>query len=264
MSVTFSITFIFDTSVGLAVGIGCSMIVYLIETTFSSITAPFLLSAAKDNDGIDVVKLEGDLTFLSAARVKDFVTGLTVMAPKVAELSEGRSEYLFQKITGAFDAALKPHLLDGVGELPKALIIDMSLVRLIDLTGTQALAEVTEDARNKGILVAITNAHERIQIALAKMGVQNDGSTSEVNIDRYINHKGASLLPVTSSAASLAKLAAVDAEAILTLSATMPEKAMEGRGSSANASVVGVDISDTMTDEDAHGNGNKESKDFKV
>jgi MFS superfamily sulfate permease-like transporter len=202
MLITFAITFIFDTSIGLAVGIGFSLIVYLIETTFSGITAPLLVASSKDNHGIDVVKLEGDLTFLSAARVKDFLSVLTVKEPSAPDVTLGTSEYIHRTIGQAFDRALRPHLMDGVKELPKALVVDMAMVRLIDLTGIQALVEVIEDCRKKGILVVITYAHDDIQRALAKMGVENDSSTEEVNLDEYLAHKGAALLPVVAGGGS--------------------------------------------------------------
>jgi MFS superfamily sulfate permease-like transporter len=230
MVVTFAVTFIFDTSTGLAVGIGLSLITYLIETTFSSITAPLLVSAAKDNKGIDVVKLEvtpyypyypivpafphltltqscplqGDLTFLSAARVKEFLNALTVQLEQPLVDSANTSDRLFKVVSDQFDNVLRPATrLIGVKELPKALVIDMRLVRLIDLSGVAAVAEVTADARQKGILVVITHAHEAVQRALAKMGVTNDGSTDTIDLDEYLYHKGA-LLPVVLSS-TLAK-----------------------------------------------------------
>lgn len=46
-----------------------------------------------------------------------------------------RTEKLFLTITTAFDRVLNPHLMIGVNELPKAIVLDLSNVRLIDLTG---------------------------------------------------------------------------------------------------------------------------------
>lgn len=42
---------------------------------------------------------------------------------------------MFLTITTAFDRVLNPHLMIGVNELPKAIVLDLSNVRLIDLTG---------------------------------------------------------------------------------------------------------------------------------
>ena len=46
-----------------------------------------------------------------------------------------RSERIFLKVTTAFDRVLNPHLMIGVDQLPIAIAIDFSNVRLIDITG---------------------------------------------------------------------------------------------------------------------------------
>jgi len=42
--------------------------------------------------GIEVVRLEGDLTFITAGRIKDFISSLVLMAPPVAGSGANRSE----------------------------------------------------------------------------------------------------------------------------------------------------------------------------
>jgi MFS superfamily sulfate permease-like transporter len=195
MSATFAIVFIFDTSIGLAVGIGCSVLVYLVEVAFSRITAPLLVASCKDNSGVDIVKLEGDLTFLTSARVKDFIAELTITVPPKPNRDAGTSEYLFGTVSGAFDAVLRPHLLTGVDELPKAIVVDMALVRLIDITGIQALSEAMQDARRKGCIVVIYNVHEEIQRKLVKFGIKNDSSRGGTDVSEYLS-LGTSLIPV--------------------------------------------------------------------
>ena len=48
-----------------------------------------------------------------------------------------RTEKLFLTITTAFDRVLNPHLMIGVNELPKAIVLDLSNVRLMDITGEE-------------------------------------------------------------------------------------------------------------------------------
>lgn len=46
---------------------------------------------------------------------------------------------MFLTITTAFDRVLNPHLMIGVNELPKAIVLDLSNVRLMDLTGEEKI-----------------------------------------------------------------------------------------------------------------------------
>ena len=68
MVVTFLVTLIFETSIGLAVGLFVSILIYLAEVSFGIVTAPHVVSDSKTNGGVDVIRLEGDLTFLTAHR----------------------------------------------------------------------------------------------------------------------------------------------------------------------------------------------------
>ena len=47
-----------------------------------------------------------------------------------------RNEQIFLTVSSAFDRVLNPHLMIGVENLPQAIVIDFTNVRLIDLTGT--------------------------------------------------------------------------------------------------------------------------------
>ena len=47
-----------------------------------------------------------------------------------------RSERIHLTVASAFDRVLNPHLMIGVENLPQAILIDFTNVRLIDLTGT--------------------------------------------------------------------------------------------------------------------------------
>ena len=48
---------------------------------------------------------------------------------------------MFLTITTAFDRVLNPHLMIGVNELPKAIVLDLSNVRLMDITGEEKSGE---------------------------------------------------------------------------------------------------------------------------
>jgi MFS superfamily sulfate permease-like transporter len=158
MLISCFVTFTTESQYGLAAGIGASIIFYLADLAFSAKAAPVRCSYASDNKGIDVVRLEGDLTFIQAAKVKDFITGLHLSPLPNASSATTRSEKCFLTIAGTFDRILNPSLMTGVSELPKAIILDMTLVRMLDLTGLIALTEIFYDARRKGIHMVAINA----------------------------------------------------------------------------------------------------------
>ena len=73
MLLTLVITFVFDTGIGLAVGIGASVLFYLGDLAFASTTAPVAYYAAP---GIEEVILQGDLTFIQCSRFQNFMDSL--------------------------------------------------------------------------------------------------------------------------------------------------------------------------------------------
>ena len=77
MTITFLVTLIFETSIGLG-GLVVSILIYLAEVSFWN-TGPRVVHEHTDNDGILVVKLEGDLTFLSSFRMKDLLLPYTIL-----------------------------------------------------------------------------------------------------------------------------------------------------------------------------------------
>ena len=75
MLITLVITFVFDTAVGLAAGIGTSVLFYLGDLAFASITAPVAFYS-DHGTGIEEVILQGDLTFIQSARFQNFMDAL--------------------------------------------------------------------------------------------------------------------------------------------------------------------------------------------
>lgn len=232
MTITFLVTLIFETSIGLGVGLVVSILIFLAEVSFSRNTKPRVVHEHTDNDGILVVKLEGDLTFLSSFRMKDLLLPYTILErvdeeeedeaneqdeaigldletggepPRVqrsvsadSNVSEGtklkreqikRAERLHKKVEDAFDYVIPPpeaQKNNCVPELPLAVILDLSQVKLIDITGLHSLAEFSVDARSIGILVAIVNTTKVITAQMVKFGITSDISNDKVNIDEYV------------------------------------------------------------------------------
>jgi len=132
MLTTLLLTFTLETSYGLAAGIGLSLLFFMGEVAFSYETRPYIHSAPNEegNLGVEVVRLQGDLTFVQAARVKDFIVSLVLKEAAAAGSAATRSENIRLQIAAAFDSVLMPRLLAGLNKtIPKAIVVDMVQVR---------------------------------------------------------------------------------------------------------------------------------------
>lgn len=189
MIVTFTLVFVYGTSVGLAVGLGFSLIVYLGDIVMNRQYDPTLESFSATNDGITVVKLNSDLNFLTYTRIKDFITTLTIREPPVPDANTSRADYIFHTVTTAMDTMLVPKSKSCMyckNALPLAIVIDMEFTRVVDITGLQALAEMLSEARDKGVKGVIINVDKTLVSQFIKYGIKNDSSTPIVNLDRYL------------------------------------------------------------------------------
>lgn len=185
MLVTTTFTFVYETSIGLAVGLGCSVAMYCIfDIILAKSHTPRLFQNKKDGKNVDVLRLESDLNFLTASKIKDFIVALVVKAPEQPSATN-RSLFLRYAISSRLDSILKPNLRVGVEEIPKAIVIDMCLVKTVDLSGLEALEGALEEVRLKGVKVAIINVNPEITTYLTKFGIQSDISDDEINFEKY-------------------------------------------------------------------------------
>lgn len=182
MIVTIVITFAFDSSIGLAIGLGTSVLVYCVfDIILSETHTPRLFTKTTDDD-IEVVRIESDVNFLTAAMIKDFLVGLTqerVAPPPNTNVQES----IRYEIASVFDKVLKPNLLEGVEKMPKAIVIDMCIVKTLDISGLEALESAIHEVRVRKVLVAFINANPFVQKILDNYGIRNDASTPEVNFE---------------------------------------------------------------------------------
>jgi len=206
---TAAFTFIFDTQWGLLAGIGLSIVMYLGEFAFRSVTAPTkLFSNHSDNDGIEVVNLESDLVFLNSGRIKDFLMSLISQPVKeVDKETADRSKYLFWLVSSSFDRVLSPNLIKSVNSvLPAAVVVDFTCVHIIDITGMQSLAEFVQSARALNVLVVLINTSPEVTAALTKFGLKSDGSSQRVQLDEYTEKSDLPILRHGKEAYESAKL----------------------------------------------------------
>jgi MFS superfamily sulfate permease-like transporter len=69
MTITFLVTLIFDTKVGLAVGFVMSLLVLIQDLAFSTEAKP--ISMSMSFKGVEIIRLNSNLVFVSATRIKD-------------------------------------------------------------------------------------------------------------------------------------------------------------------------------------------------
>ena len=189
MIVTLLITFCFETSYGLATGIILSILFFLGDMAFSFNTRPYIHSTPEEtgNLGVELVRLQGDLTFLQGARVKDFIVSLVLKEAQEVGSAATRSENLRLQVAQAFDKALKPRLMAALNKtIPKAIVVDMVQVRVTDVTGLAALSEVMMDVRRAGVLIALINMTPEVQKSVDKFGIKSDTSSADVPFGEYI------------------------------------------------------------------------------
>jgi MFS superfamily sulfate permease-like transporter len=183
---TTTIVFVFDSSVGLAAGLGASVIVVLADIVLGRRNAPWVSKGRKGNNGIDVVKLESDVSFLNSYRIKDFVSNLYIQPPALPEADSSFNQKAFHSITTTLDYYLRPDVLNGVEDVPAAVALDFSICRLIDLTGLKVISEVLHEGRGKNVKFVLFNVHPELVPQFTKFGIVNDSSTKQINLDIYL------------------------------------------------------------------------------
>lgn len=174
MLATCVLVIVFDTSVGLLCGLGISGIVYIYDISVSSATAPIREKFAAKNNGVDVVLLTGDLTFFTAYRLKEFISTMTYTLPASVAVTATLGEKVFATVSQKLDNVLLDEKV-VVDELPNEIVIKMDGVRIIDLTGLEALAEVVKECKTKSIKVSFQNIQKSIEHSVKEYGIVPSG-----------------------------------------------------------------------------------------
>ena len=199
---TLTVTFVFDTAIGIALGLGLSFFIFVAEFVMSSHHKPILVENPKTNHGIAVVKIASDLNFLTGPRIKDFISSLITRELPPPDSETSRSERIFQKITSFLDHWLIPAVRTSPfakDQLPLAVIIDLESSLIVDLSGLNVLKEFGIEARDKFVKVAFINVPEHLYPDFEKFGIDNDVSNKYVNLDSYISKSNLPRRPKSSS-----------------------------------------------------------------
>jgi sulfate permease, SulP family len=84
-------------------------------------------------------------------------------------------DVIVYRISGAFffgSAATVAAVLDSIAEYPKALVIDVSAVPMLDSTGAAAIEGFVRKARRHGVAIYLTGAHGHVRRVLRTHGVR--------------------------------------------------------------------------------------------
>jgi len=181
MLVTTIIVFVFDTGVGLAAGLGVSLLVFLWDTSFNPENGPMLLSPYDSQlyhtGDLHHVLLRGDINFLTAGRTIDLITSLTLIRPSPPALENSTiNDRIFYTVSNFFDTYLKPQLTNGVEHLPKVIVLDLTHVTVVDITALLTIEEMAKNCRQKKIAFVVIHTTTTIAKSLAKqqLGYEND------------------------------------------------------------------------------------------
>lgn len=198
MVVTFVTVYVTTTGVGLAAGLMASLLGFLFDTAFSDENAPLLVSEHENHrdNVVNHVQLRQDINFLTAGRFMDFIANLVLEKnKKMDDLLAGKPMQVRVKlqVQAFLDKWLKPDLARGVERLPSAIVVDMALVRHMDLTALEAVLESSHMVRSKKVTFTLINPTASIAKSLAKLGFQNEKVSAQVEEDlreQYMNQVG--------------------------------------------------------------------------
>ena len=191
MFVTFIIVFIFNTETGLATGLVCSALVFLVDSYVSQTIQP---EVTDRKNNVKYFQFHSDLTFLQTPLISDKYE--TLIQLKQPEPSSKAWNIKFQyQLANYLDQRLGK-LVAQVDFLPSAIVFDMNEVKIVDLTGVLVLKDATNNSRTKGVKVVFINLLPSVAAALKKIGIKNDASNDIVNLDEYLAlSKGLLTLP---------------------------------------------------------------------
>ena len=153
---------------------------------FKKTRGPYINISQYENDGIDIVKVNSELTFLTIDTLKEYINTLTKKEEEPLLESAIWQEKMIQGIAKTLDNAVTLKHIPGVNILPKAVIVDLIGCSFIDLTSIHRLHEISFELKVKGVSFVITNANSDVSSSLKKFGFVNSRSTATCNLDIYL------------------------------------------------------------------------------
>jgi MFS superfamily sulfate permease-like transporter len=136
-----------------------------------------------------------------------------------APTEDNCSNMVFYAVTSSMDKILKSDLLFCAKSLPRAIIIDFCVVRVIDLTAMVASAEMIAETKKRGVSIVLINLHKGgVLSSLTKFGIKNHVfcRNGEHDLTNYVKQSDLEtvLEEMTGSVASLEELNGLEPENI--------------------------------------------------
>lgn len=227
MLVTAVTVYVSTTGVGLAVGMGSSVLFNALEQVFNPEFAIQHVSydVAHEKGRVVHMKYLTQLSFLTIGKFTDEVKRNTTLLSNHEEALAAATtvnERYFLHVSNAFETVVKPKAVPGVAALPRAIILDLEYVRTVDLTALLAIAEKSHQIRKRDVKFVVINASPAVAAELAKFHLVNDDLTpAEGDVDvellsRYMKQAG-TVIPVDSAGKDFQLVEAHDEEAMVTL-----------------------------------------------
>ena len=197
--VTLVLEFLFNTEIGLAVGLSLSLLLYVIETAFTSSVGLAVVAKAEDTNGIDVLSIEGgSVTFVNVVAFKNTILQMSLTWQTTSNGQDNLSNRVFDSVTHTLDTVLRPDMLQPVKVLPKAVVVDWTHVRAVDLTAFIALSELVDESIKRQVTIIFFNVHESILDSLRKYNIKNATfDEDDADVNHYIKLSGLDTVTLT-------------------------------------------------------------------
>jgi MFS superfamily sulfate permease-like transporter len=174
MVATMTLQFTFNTEVGVSSGLALSFAYYVYESNFNSNVQSRLDPSVQASEGISLVNVHSSsLSFLTAPNLKDFIASLTFKVKEPPHQDSSLSHKLFHAVSSTMDAALAPQLLVPVDVLPRLVVVDLQVVKTIDLTAMMILNEAVHETIIREVSFIFINVHSTLEPVLTKYGIKN-------------------------------------------------------------------------------------------
>lgn len=190
MLFTWIMVLTFNTEIGILVGLASSILIFLVDVVQLTNSKPTLIETHGENADIRIVKVGGDITFLTANEIRDFVSNLTFTKEFTEDslVLMDSSSRMYHRVSSSFEQVFHVKDFAYVDELPRAIILDLSMVRVIDLTGLQAFEEILKEGRGKGIKFVLMNCIDALKPDFRKIGLFSDESSLEINLECFLKN----------------------------------------------------------------------------
>lgn len=173
MMVTFLATFVLNSPLGLGLGIAISLFIAIYDIVNGENNTPKVVTSNED-EGVEVIKIFSDhITFLTSDYIMRIINEILSRETKLASKGERQG-----------------------------IILDISNVNLIDITGARAIVEIAKEVRLIDLVFVVISSNPDVCKTLKMMRLENDASSYNINLDKYLNNSGLDINDITRQTSS--------------------------------------------------------------